>query len=116
MVELQDSAYPYHDWNERITAECYGPNAVARILGPDGRWLPECAVDTATLEVLAAHGIRFAVLTSTQAARVRPRQEARSAGDGAPADWQDVSGGRIDPTRAYLQRLPSGRSIALFFT
>ena len=26
-VELQDSAYPYHDWNERITAECYAPNA-----------------------------------------------------------------------------------------
>src|SRR5665213_912802 len=21
-VEIQDSAYPYHDWNERITAEC----------------------------------------------------------------------------------------------
>ncbi|MBI1910829.1 MAG: DUF3536 domain-containing protein [Deltaproteobacteria bacterium] len=34
-IELQDSAYPYHDWNERITAECYGPNAAARILGPD---------------------------------------------------------------------------------
>src|SRR5262245_46532406 len=36
-VELQDSAYPYHDWNERITAECYGPNAVARILNNAGR-------------------------------------------------------------------------------
>ena len=24
-VEVQDSAYPYHDWNERITAECYAP-------------------------------------------------------------------------------------------
>jgi hypothetical protein len=21
-VEVQDSAYPYHDWNERVTAEC----------------------------------------------------------------------------------------------
>jgi alpha-amylase/alpha-mannosidase (GH57 family) len=31
-VETQDSAHPYHDWNERITAECYGPNAAARIL------------------------------------------------------------------------------------
>jgi len=31
-VELQDSAYPYHDWNERITAECYAPNASSRIL------------------------------------------------------------------------------------
>ena len=31
-VELQDSAYPYHDWNDRITAECYEPNTAARIL------------------------------------------------------------------------------------
>ena len=36
-VELQDSAYPYHDWNERITAECYGPNAAARILDAEQR-------------------------------------------------------------------------------
>jgi len=34
-IELQDSAYPYHDWNERITSECYAPNTAARILGPD---------------------------------------------------------------------------------
>ncbi len=33
-VELQDSAYPYHDWNERITAECYAPNTASRILNP----------------------------------------------------------------------------------
>src|SRR5262245_15340233 len=31
-IELQDSAFPYHDWNERIMAECYAPNAAARIL------------------------------------------------------------------------------------
>lgn len=31
-VEIQDSAHPYHDWNERITAECYGPNSSSRIL------------------------------------------------------------------------------------
>ena len=36
-VELQDSAFPYHDWNERITAECYAPNATARILDHDER-------------------------------------------------------------------------------
>ena len=30
-VEVQDSAYPYHDWNERITAECYAPNAQSRL-------------------------------------------------------------------------------------
>ncbi|HEY3242043.1 MAG TPA: DUF3536 domain-containing protein, partial [Phycisphaerae bacterium] len=36
-VEVQDSAYPYHDWNERITAECYAPNAWSRIINGDGR-------------------------------------------------------------------------------
>src|SRR5687767_1908851 len=36
-IELQDSAYPYHDWNERITAECYARNAAARIHGNEGR-------------------------------------------------------------------------------
>jgi alpha-amylase/alpha-mannosidase (GH57 family) len=36
-VELQDSAYPYHDWNKRITAECYAPNAKTRILNDKGR-------------------------------------------------------------------------------
>lgn len=32
VIEVQDSAHPYHDWNERITAECYAPNAASRIL------------------------------------------------------------------------------------
>lgn len=36
-VEVQDSAAPYHDWNERVTAECYAPNAVARLLDEIGR-------------------------------------------------------------------------------
>ncbi len=36
-VELQDSAAPQHDWNERITFECYAPNATARILDGGGR-------------------------------------------------------------------------------
>ena len=196
-IEQQDSAYPYHDWNERITAECYGPNARARILDgddrivdivnnysrisfnfgptllswreeqapevyqavldadaesqercsghgsalaqaynhmilplanrrdkqsqvlwgirdfehrfgrrPEGLWLPETAVDTESLEVLAECGIRFTVLAPSQARRVRPL--------GGRA-WKDVSGGRIDPSRAYEARLPSGRRIALFF-
>jgi len=196
-VELQDSAYPFHDWNERITAECYAPNAVARMIGPDGRidrlvnnyarisfnfgptllswleqkrpdvyerileadqkgaerfgghgpalaqnynhiimpladhadkvtqvlwgvrdfrrrfgrdpegmWLAETAVDRQTLEVLVDHGIKFTILAPNQAAQARPIGSSH---------WNDVSGGRIDPTRAYLQRLSSGRSIALFF-
>ena len=36
MVETEDSAYPFHDWNERITAECYAPNMASRILDNDG--------------------------------------------------------------------------------
>ncbi|HEY3405698.1 MAG TPA: DUF3536 domain-containing protein [Ohtaekwangia sp.] len=36
VIEVQDSAHPYHDWNERITAECYGPNAASRILDEKG--------------------------------------------------------------------------------
>ncbi len=196
-IELQDSAYPYHDWNKRITAECYAPNAVARILdghnrivelvnnyakisfnfgptllqwleiqepevyeailaadrqsminfsghgsalaqpfnhlilplasrrdrwtqvvwgirdfqhrfkrAPEGMWLPETAVDLETLEILADSGIRFTILA--------PHQAARSRRDSVRA-WHDVTGGKIDPTQAYEQRLPSGKSIALFF-
>jgi alpha-amylase/alpha-mannosidase (GH57 family) len=36
VVERQESARPFHDWNERVHAECYGPNAAARILAKDG--------------------------------------------------------------------------------
>jgi alpha-amylase/alpha-mannosidase (GH57 family) len=196
-VEQQESAYPYHDWNERITAECYAPNGASRVLdessrirqivnnygrisfnfgptllswmeenspgtyecilksdqesrerfsghgsaiaqgynhmilplanardkytqvlwgvrdfehrfgrAPEGMWLPETAVDTETLELLAACGIKFTVLAPHQAGRVR-KIGGRS--------WKDVHGARIDPTRAYLCRLPSGKKINIFF-
>ena len=36
-VPRQDSAYPAHDWNERIYWECYLPNATARVYDNDGR-------------------------------------------------------------------------------
>ncbi len=195
-VEVEDSAAPYHDWNERITAECYAPNAVSRILDgneriaelvnnyekmsfnfgptllswlerhrsdvynqilkadraslarhnghgnaiaqcynhpimplaserykliqvrwgiadfefrfgrkPEGMWLPETAVDLATLQVLAEHGIKFTILAPKQAKSVRAHL----------GEWQDASGGRIDPTRAYRCRLGNGRQIDLFF-
>jgi alpha-amylase/alpha-mannosidase (GH57 family) len=196
-IEIQDSARPYHDWNERVTAECYAPNASSRILDeegrivnivsnysrisfnfgptvlswmeqnapdvyhaileadrqskewrsghgnalaqvynhiimplanrrdkqtqviwgikdfesrfkrfPEGMWLPETAVDYETLEVLAENGIMFTVLAPHQASRVRKLRTSK---------WRDVSGARIDPTRAYACRLPSGRSITIFF-
>jgi alpha-amylase/alpha-mannosidase (GH57 family) len=34
-VELQESAAPYHDWNERITSECYAPNGASRIVNDE---------------------------------------------------------------------------------
>ena len=211
-VELQDSAYPFHDWNERITAECYAPNSASRILDasgkivkitnnysrisfnfgptllswmednapqtyqaildadrisaetfsghgsamaqaynhmilplasrrdketqvlwgirdfehrfgrrPEGMWLPETAVDLETLEVLADNGIIFTVLAPSQAAKVRVRPgspaQAGVAGTGVAGSkqWKRFNGADIDPTRAYMCTLPSGRTINLFF-
>ena len=74
-------------------------------------WLPEGAVDRDTLETLPRSGIQFTILSPYAAKRVQA-QILRKIGRG---NWQDVSGGRIDPSRAYLRNLPSGRSIAVFF-
>lgn len=38
-IELQDSASPYHDWNERINSECYNPNSVSKIVDNKNRIL-----------------------------------------------------------------------------
>jgi alpha-amylase/alpha-mannosidase (GH57 family) len=72
---------------------------------PEGMWLAETAADTPTLEMLAEHGLRFTMLAPAQARRWRPLDTE---------DWHELPGG-IDPSRAYLCRLPSGRSITLFF-
>ncbi len=73
---------------------------------PEGMWLPETAVDTETLEVLAAEGIGFTILAPHQARRVRALGKT---------EWQDVSGDRIDPGYAYRANLPGGKQIDLFF-
>jgi len=36
-VEVQDSAHPFHDWNQRITVECYAPNGAARLVDEQRR-------------------------------------------------------------------------------
>jgi len=196
-IEIQESAKPFHNWNERITDECYGPNAASRVLDeekniinivnnyanmsfnfgatllswleehkpevyfrileadhtsrqkysghgnamaqvynhlimplasprdkqtqvvwgiadfehrfkrkPEGMWLAETAVDLATLEVLVDYDIKFTVLAPQQAHKVR------SLG---VEDWTDVNDSRIDTKKPYLCKLPSGRSIALYF-
>ena len=194
-VEVQDSAAPYHDWNERVTAECYAPNTAARRVDehdrvldivnnfekisfnvgptlfawlarhrpdvyakileadrasvaargghgnalaqvynhmimplaprrdkvtqvrwgiedfrarlgrePEGLWLPETAVDSESLEVLAEAGVKFTILAPHQALRVRP----------LGAETWEAAGG-IDPSRAYLWRGPRGLTLAIFF-
>jgi alpha-amylase/alpha-mannosidase (GH57 family) len=37
VVEIEESAHPHHDWNEKITAECYAPNVFSRILNEKER-------------------------------------------------------------------------------
>ncbi|MGA7524322.1 MAG: DUF3536 domain-containing protein [Acidobacteriaceae bacterium] len=228
-VEAQESAAPWHDWNARITAECYAPNASARMVDrqnqiirilnnyarmsfnfgptllswleqntprvheaivradarsrkrysghgsamaqvynhlimplantrdritqirwgiadfehrfhrkPEGMWLPETAVDSESLDLLAQHGIQFVLLAPHQCARVRslersppgtepaataaakvveagkesPRKAAK--GTGEPA-WTETPNAAVDPTQPYLVRLKEGRSIVVFF-
>jgi alpha-amylase/alpha-mannosidase (GH57 family) len=198
-VEIQDSAAPYHDWNERICAECYATNGAARIVNiknkitrivnnyarisfnfgptllswlqenaprtyrmildgekrsrknfkghssamaqgynhiimplaslrdrmtqirwgiadyqfhygipPEGMWLAETAADTGTLELLAAHGIKFTVLAPHQSKRIRSLKN----GD---THWTDTPHATVDTTRPYLIRFENGLSMAVFF-
>ena len=38
-IEQQDSALPFHDWNERINNECYNPNSVSKIVDSNNQIL-----------------------------------------------------------------------------
>ncbi len=196
-IEAQDSAAPFHDWNERINFECYAPNAAARILdrdnciiniinnyarisfnfgptllswmeqadpeayrlileadrqsmehfgghgsaiaqvhshlilplanrrdketqvkwgirdfehrfgrSPEGMWLAETAANEETLEVLAENGIKFTILAPRQARAIRKTGEQ---------EWTELPPDSIDTRRPYLCRLPSGKTITLFF-
>ena len=79
-IELQDSAYPYHDWNERITAECYAPNAASRILHR-GRTHRE------DRQQLRPHQLQLrpdaAVLDGGESARGVPRRSSKATGRAA---------------------------------
>ncbi|MBI1272184.1 DUF3536 domain-containing protein [bacterium] len=96
---------------DKRTQVIWGINAFRKYFKrePEGMHLSECAVDTETLEVLAEYGIKFTILSPSQAWRFRPLSTAESAGED---NWHYSP---IDPTCPYLVRLPSGRSIAIFF-
>ena len=92
-------AMPYHHVilplsspRDRTTEVRWGIADFRRRFGraPEGMWLPETAVDDATLDTLAAEGIRFTVLA--------PHQVADAPADGS----------------AGLYVTSSGRSIAVF--
>jgi len=72
---------------------------------PEGMWLAETAVDTATLEALVDNDIKFTVLAPRQCKAVRYHTDE---------NWHEVNGA-VDPRRAYRCPLPSGRYIDLFF-
>ncbi len=73
---------------------------------PEGMWLAETACDTASLEVLADHGIEFTLLA--------PRQAEAIAKIGSD-EWTAVDEYSLDIRRPYLVELPSGRTISIFF-
>ena len=54
---------------------------------PEGMWLPECAVDEDTLDVLAQEGIRFTILA--------PYQVRGADGSGMPVRWRGAKGREI---------------------
>jgi len=73
---------------------------------PEGMWLPETAVDSESLAVMAELGITFVILAPHQASCLR------KIGD---EEWTGVSGGKIDLKRPYLCRLPEDKVINVFF-
>ncbi|MCX7785273.1 MAG: DUF3536 domain-containing protein [candidate division WOR-3 bacterium] len=72
---------------------------------PIGIWLPETAVDIKTLEILAELDIKFTILSPHQAKRTR-----KIGSD----QWIETNG-NIDTKQVYLCKLPSTKTINLFF-
>jgi Domain of unknown function (DUF3536)/Glycosyl hydrolase family 57 len=207
-IVRQDSASPYHDWNARINAECYRPNAFARILDhtnrivnivnnyeqvsfnfgptllswleryspatyrrilaadkasverfhghgnaiaqaynhailplcnardkvtqvrwgiadfryrlgrePEAMWLPETAVNDATLRVLVDHGMKFVILSPHQAKRIRGfaiTEIEQSVSEHAADTIGSESERSGDPALAGQPATPTGVAIKAF--
>src|ERR1039458_10181719 len=117
-IEQQDSAYPYHDWNERITSECYAPNGASRILDAEncidkivnnyasinfnfGPTLLSCLAEKAPEPYRAAQacglpGTRGERETPDIMAQLGSRYGVIAPSQAKSVDGEDVSGGRID--------------------
>ena len=59
---------------------------------PEGMWLPETAVNVATIAALIEQGLKFIILSPLQAQRMRPLQGGQ---------WKDAAGNAMDTTCAY---------------
>jgi alpha-amylase/alpha-mannosidase (GH57 family) len=90
-------AAPYHhvilplaSQRDRITEVRWGIADFRRRFGrdPEGMWLPECAVDEDTLDVLAEAGIKFTILAPYQ---VRAGEDTH----GMPVRWRGAKGREI---------------------
>lgn len=100
--------FPLLDARDKVTQVAWGIADFVHRFGrqPEGMWLPETAVDTATLEVLAAAGIAFTILAPRQARTLRRAGEEEAV----PVDEST-----LDTRVPYRVELPSGRTIAIFF-
>lgn len=72
----------------------------------EGMWLAETAANTESLETLAAQGIKYTILAPRQAKALRKI---------GTKNWQFIHNENFDTRRPYWCKLPSGRTIALFF-
>jgi alpha-amylase/alpha-mannosidase (GH57 family) len=86
------------EWGLRSFKSDFGRDA-------EGIWLAETAVNDRVADFLVRYGIRFIILSPTQAHEVRPFHSDR---------WHDVSHNNIDPSKPYLLKTPSG-SLNVFF-
>ncbi|MFC1529632.1 hypothetical protein ACFL6R_02840 [Gemmatimonadota bacterium] len=116
--------HPLAGSRDRLTQVIWGISDFRYRFGrdPEGLWLPETAVDTGSLESLAARGIRFTILGPHQAVAVRPigsggwiglREEAKDNMEKGDDGFARPEG--LDTSMPYLVRLPSGREISVFF-
>lgn len=85
---------PLANKRDRITQAIWGIEDFRYRFGraPESIWLPETACNYATLEVLIQLGMKYVILSSHQAERIRNFEKKQ---------WIDVSRGNIDTRRAY---------------